>query len=327
MNLLNRRDVLRHAAFALAASVAAGVPRNASADGLPARLSLPSPGSAGGVWKPLVERAPDYGKLAVTWIGGDPGGVETQLIAHVLDVSAFGSLGASEANLRGTDATIFAPGLNNHGRWLVRNDSTYKSPKDLRGKRIATLPETSDTSRQARMAAALVHLDLAGDFQVIHGPPTANLALFERGDVEAVITIEPTATRLVAAGAREIARVGDMWREATGDARPMFLVGQASSAAWLAANRSTAAAVARLFTSANEHIHAHPDVLIELHSAFGIPDTETAAIKLLPSRLRDVYATSWDGPVFAGLDKQIDVAVKLGILARKPAQRVYTSLT
>jgi hypothetical protein len=68
-------------------------------------------------------------------------------------------------------------------------------------------------------------------------------------------------------------------------------------------------------------------VLIELHAAFGVPDTETAAIKLLPSRLRDIYATNWDSTVFADLDKQIDVAVKLGILARKPAQRVYANLT
>jgi ABC-type nitrate/sulfonate/bicarbonate transport system substrate-binding protein len=324
---MNRRKLLRTAALALVASSAAGLPRAASADGLPVRLSLPSPGSAGGVWKPLIERAPDVNKLAVTWIGGDPGGVETQLIAHALDVSAFGSLGASEANLRGTDATIFAPGLNNHGRWLVRSDSPYKSPKDLRGKKIATLPETSDTYRQARMAAALAHLDLANDFQVIHGPATANLALFERGDVDAVITIEPTATRLVAAGAREIARVGDMWRDATGDTRPMFLVGQTGSAAWLAANKPTASTVAKLFQSVNEQIHAKPDVLIELHSAFGIPDTETAAIKLLPSRLRDIYATTWDAGIFAGLDRQIDVAVKLGILARKPTQKVYANVT
>jgi NitT/TauT family transport system substrate-binding protein len=290
-------------------------------------LSLPSPGSAGGVWKPLLERLPDAGKLAITWIGGDPGGIETQLLAHALDVSAFGSLGATEANLRGSDATLFAPGLNNHGRWLVRSDSPYHAPKDLRGKRIATLPETSDTYRQARMAAALAHLDLANDFQVIHGPATANLALFDRGDVEAVITIEPTATRLVAAGAREIARVGDMWRDATGDTRPMFLVGQTASAAWIAANKPTTEIVAKLFTSVNEEIAARPDVLIDLHASYGIPDTETAAIKLLPSRLRDIYATHWDGAVFAGLDKQIDVAVKLGILASKPSQRVYTSIT
>jgi NitT/TauT family transport system substrate-binding protein len=177
------------------------------------------------------------------------------------------------------------------------------------------------------MAAALAKLDLANDFQVIHGPATANLALFDRGDVEAVITIEPTATRLVAAGAREIARVGDMWRDATGDPHPLFLVGNTADVDWLGANRATAAAVAKLFTSVNEEIHAHPERLVEFHSAFGIPDTETATIALLPSRLRDIYATAWDASVFANLDKQIDVAVKLGILPKRPAQPVYRSVT
>jgi NitT/TauT family transport system substrate-binding protein len=177
------------------------------------------------------------------------------------------------------------------------------------------------------MAAALAKLDLVHDFDVVHGPATANLALFDRGDVEAVLTIEPTATRLVAAGAREIAKVGDMWREATGDAHPLFLVGQTADAGWLAANRTTAAAVARLFADVNASIRAHPERLAGLHAAYGIPDTETATIRLLPSRLREIYATDWGAATFAGLDRQIDVAVKLGILPQRPAQHVYAGIT
>jgi len=323
---MDRRDALRVGALALLGAATA-VPRLVRAAGDEVRLSLPSPGSAGGVWKPLIDRSAAAKPLDITWIGGDPGGVETQLLAHALDVSAFGALGASEAALRGNTPVLFAPALLNHGRWLVRSSSPYRSPKDLRGKRIATLPETSDTYRQARMAAALDKLDLVNDFEVIHGPATANLALFDRGDVEAVITIEPTATRLVAAGAREIARVGDMWRDATGDAHPLFLVGQTGDAAWLGANRPLARSIAELFVSVNEEIHAHPEQLAELHDAFGIPPTETAAIALLPSRLRDIYAVEWGAPVFANLDKQIDVAVNLGILPRRPPERIYTSLT
>ena len=45
---------------------------------------------------------------------------------------------------------------------------------------------------------------------MVFGLPIMNVALFERGD-DAVITIEPTATRLIARRARD-ARVGDMWR-------------------------------------------------------------------------------------------------------------------
>jgi NitT/TauT family transport system substrate-binding protein len=323
---IDRRTALRWSAFALA-SAAVARPLHARAAGLPVRLSLPSAGTAGGVWKPFIDESRAAAPLAITWIGGDPGNVETQLLARAVDVSAFGAFGASEAALHGASPVIFAPGLYNHGRWIVRSDSSYRTPRDLRGKRIATLPETSDTYRQARMAAALAKLDLANDFDVVHGPATANLALFDRGDVEAVLTIEPTATRLVAAGAREIAKVGDMWRAATGDAHPLFLVGQTADAGWLAANRATARAVATLFGDVNAAIRAHPERLADLHAAYGIPDTETAAIRLLPSRLRDIYAADWGSSSFASLERQIDVAVKLGILPQRPAQRVYAALT
>jgi NitT/TauT family transport system substrate-binding protein len=221
---------------------------------------------------------------------------------------------------------IFGPSLYNHGRWIVPEGSPYRSPKDLRGKRIATLPQASDTYRHAQMAAALRGLDLKNDFQVIHGPPVANLALFGRRDVEAVIAIEPTATRLVAGGAREIARVGDMWREATGDAVPLFLVGHAARRSWLNNNRATAAAVTKLYTALNAEIRAHPQVLAQFHAAMGIPAGETAAINLLPRRLAEIYSTAWDKSVLGSLDRQIDVAVKLGILARKPDQPVYDTL-
>jgi NitT/TauT family transport system substrate-binding protein len=116
MTPIDRRSALRWSALALAAA-ATGLPRIAAAQALGVRLSVPSPGSAGGVWKPLIERNPLSKTLAIEWIGGDPGGVETQLLAHALDASAFGALGASEAQLRGSNVALFTPGLLNHGRW------------------------------------------------------------------------------------------------------------------------------------------------------------------------------------------------------------------
>ena len=310
-----------------AATLAAlgGVPPLPAAAVAGVRVSLPSPGSAGSVWKPLVDRAGlnPAGGLALEWVSGDPGQVQTQLVAHALDVSVFGALGAAEVNLRGADIVIFGAALNNHGRWIVRGGSGYRTPRDLRGKRIATQAETSDTYRQARIAAALSGLDLVRDYQIIHGPSTANLALFERGDVEAVIAIEPTATRLVAGGAREIAHVADMWRHATGDTHPLFLVGRAATRGWYETNRASAQAVARIFTAANEQIRARPQLLAENHAAMGIPDEEKAAIALLPSRLADIYAVAWDASVQRSIDRQIDAAVKLGIIPQRPARPVY----
>jgi NitT/TauT family transport system substrate-binding protein len=299
-----------------------------AADAAPIRLALPSPGSGGSVWRPIVEQehVPTSG-LALDWIGGNPGQVEMQLLAGALDVSTFGAIGASLAVEHGSDLAIFGPGLNNHGHWLVRADSPFHAPKDLIGKRIAAQPETSETFHQARIAAALAGIDLTRDMSIIHGPPTASMALFERGDVDAVIMIEPTATRMVARGAREIASVADMWRDALGGDLPPFLVGLTAQRKWIDAHRDEASKLAALFSAINAEIHKRPEILSELHDFIGIPADERAAIELLPKRLVDIYPTGWGQPVFDAIDKQIALAVKVGVLPSPPPRPLYQALS
>jgi NitT/TauT family transport system substrate-binding protein len=261
--------------------------------------------------------------LAFDWIGGDPGQMQVQLAAGALDVGNFGAIGLATLAERGSDITLFGPALNNHGRWIVRGDSAYRKPSDLVGKRIATQPKTSETYQQARLAAALTGLDLSRDFEVIFGPPTANLALFERGDVDAVIVLEPTATRLVGAGAREIARVGDIWRQATGSNADPFLVGLAARRGWLDQNRDLASRIAHAFAAANAAITADPALLRTFHADMGLKDAETRAAALLPERMRDVYPTAWDADVWGVIDRQIDEAVKYGLLKTRPSRPLY----
>jgi NitT/TauT family transport system substrate-binding protein len=289
------------------------------------RVTLPTPGSAGSVWRPAFQRL-DPASLAdidLQWIGGNPGQMQVQLTAGALDVGVFGAVGLAKLVARGSDIVLFGPALNNHGRWIVRADSPYRKPADLIGKRIATQPETSETYQQARIAASLHGIDLKRDVEVIFGPPTANLALFERGDVDGVIVLEPTATRLVGAGAREIARVGDMWRDATGETGDPFLVGLAARRSWLSSNRQLATRIATLFAAANGLLSKNPALFREFRADIGLRADETNAIELLPERLADVYPTSWNESVWKVIDLQLEIAAKVGVLESKPEQPLY----
>jgi ABC-type nitrate/sulfonate/bicarbonate transport system substrate-binding protein len=314
---LSRRALLRRSARMMAA-----VPftNYAFAAGDPLRLEQPNIGTAGAVWRPLVEEgnAKTHAGVDAQWIGGDPGQSQVQLLAGAIDVGFFGPIGAVETDLRGRDVVIFAPGLLNHGSWIVKGDSSIRSPKDLKGKRIATQPETTETYRQARLAASLIGLDLKHDFQMILGPPTANLALFERGDVDAVITIEPISTRLIARGAREIARVRDQWREGTKDDRPLFLGGQGATRDWFEKNRPLARKLAALYQSANEQIRSRPHILAEQQKLLGVAPGDNATVELLVKRLPEIYAVEWSPAVANEANKVIDLAVKSGILKSKP---------
>lgn len=326
--LASRRSFIKSSAAAVSLLALGATGSGNAADKPPSkiRLTLPSKGSAGFVWRTVIEQhlpASYREGLDLEWIVADPGKMQVQLAAGSLDVGVFGAVGLALLNNKGYDISLFGPALNNHGRWLVKADSPYQSPADLKGKRLASQPETSETFQQARIASSLTGLDLKKDFKIILGPPTANLALFERGDVEGVIVLEPTATRMVAGGAREIARVGDIWKQATGTQEDPFLVGLAAERKWLKANREAASRLATLFAAANQLLHDQPQLLTQIHDAFGIAADDAAAIALLPQRLPSAYATRWDESVWKVIDKEIDVAVSVGVLERKPVQPIY----
>lgn len=294
-----------------------------------ARLSKSLAGTAGTLQDGMIAKFPEVSQgLEIEWVDGDPGQLQVFILSGAIDSGPFGALGLAEAAQKGADLLMFGPRLNNHGSWIVRGDSPFKHPSDLKGRKIATQLPTSDTYRHARMAAALHKLDLQKDFQVIFGSSIANIALFNRGDVDAVIAIEPTSTRLIAQGHREIARVADQWKEATGDSAPLSLVTCAATRQWVEKNPETARRVGQQALAINRKFVADPTVVRDpdIYRPMGFKDTDKAAIDLLVERLPRVYATEWNKAVFDGFDRQLEVALSLGIIEKKPVKRYYQEL-
>ncbi len=318
---ITRRSMLLQSAALLATGMMP-LENKLWAQAKPARVEQPNLGTAGAIWRTLIEKEAVKAGVNAQWVGGDPGQSQVQLLAGAIDTGFFGPIGSVETALRGHDVVIYAPGLLNHGSWIVRGNSPIRSVQELKGKRIATQPETTETYRQARLAAGFLGLDFKHDFEFIFGPPTANLALFERGDVDAVITIEPISTRLIAGGAREIARVRDQWRDGTHDARPLFLGGQGTRREWLDQNRATASKLSKLYLQANEQIRARPALLAEMHQLMGIPASDRAAIELLVKRLPEIYGVEWSPAMATSANHVVDVAVQQGILKGKPSRPI-----
>ncbi|MGI5220714.1 ABC transporter substrate-binding protein [Nocardia sp. CA-290969] len=296
----------------------------------PIKIGAVQPGTAGSVIDPITEQFGLGTKHGLDLIRGGGGGVGTgqeNLLTGLLDTFAFGPLGATDANISGHDVVIAGPQLWNHGRWLVPADSDIDSVEDLRGKRIGVQPASSDTYKAVALGLAVNGIDFEREFQIFPGQPIANLALYERGDLDAIIAIEPNATRLVAQGNRQLATVSELWQKGTGDANPLFLNGAAFNRPWLERNRDTAARFVALRTEANSLITADPALLGRHFEAFGIPADEEAAIELLPERLRGIYPSAWDQSVFTNMDKQIQVALDIGLLSRTAQRPVYESLS
>lgn len=327
----DRRTVLRAALFG-AAGLAAAPLLAACGGGSSGRVSVriedSGAGTASSVIRPVAEQNGLLTDLDLTYVSGSgPGDVQNKLLSGALDVASFGPLGAVVAAEAGSDVVLFSPNLNNHVRWLVPENSPYRTPADLRGRRVATPPNNSDAFRSTQLAAAVNGTDLNSEYELFPGAVLAGLALFDRGDVDAIVTIEPNATRLVGRGARQIATVGEQWAQGTGeDPNSLILNGQGTVRGFLDANPGAARAAADLRVRAHELIRERPALLADLHEVYGITADERRAIELLPERMRDVYPVQWGEQAFANLRRQIEVARQVGLVQAVPTELPWTDL-
>src|SRR5438046_7311610 len=123
------------------------------------------------------------------------------IFAGSLDVTYVGPGPALNAHFKsnGQEIRVISGAANAGAALVVKADSPIKNPADFRGKKIATpqLGNTQDTSCRAWLKAHGFNVTLTGgDVMVI---PTANpdqLALLQKGSVDAVWTVEPWVTRL-----------------------------------------------------------------------------------------------------------------------------------
>lgn len=123
------------------------------------------------------------------------------IFARSLDVTYVGPGPALNAYFKsnGEEIRVISGAANGGAALLVKADSPIKAPADFRGKKIATpqLGNTQDISCRAWLKAQGFKVTLTGgDVTVL---PTANpdqLALFQKGGVDAVWTVEPWVTRL-----------------------------------------------------------------------------------------------------------------------------------
>ena len=123
------------------------------------------------------------------------------MFAGSLDLTYVGQGPALNAHFKsnGEEVRVISGAANAGAALVVKADSPIKTPTDFRGKKIATpqLGNTQDISCRAWLKAQGFKVtQTGGDVLVL---PTANpdqLALFEKGGVDAVWTVEPWVTRL-----------------------------------------------------------------------------------------------------------------------------------
>ncbi len=333
-----RRRFITHAAGAAAGAIllpsfvaacgssgtSSGKPGSTGGERLRARIMDVPAGSSGAPIKPVIVKQGylDGSDLDVSWVGTSPGETQTKLISNAIDIGSFGSISAIKANEQGNDIRLIAPGLNCHANWIVKDNSGYKSLRDLRGKRIATLSETTSVYQCTMLTATLDGFDFKKDFQVSTGAPPAIVALFKRGDVDAIVTTEPTSTILVSEGATQLASVNEMWKKYNNTDADLPLAIIAAHKKWLDASEERYRQLFKVFEKFNKYM-TNPDHIKALAEILGVPKGNQAAIDLLPKRMGYIWSTAWDTSVFDQIRKLNSLAVEADLLKSVPKAPVY----
>ncbi len=246
------------------------------------------------------------------------------IFTKAIDITYVGPNPAINAHLKakGDEIRIVAGACSGGAALVVQGDDRIKTDADFKGKKIATpqLGNTQDVAARAWLQSKGLRITMTGgDALVI---PTANpdqLALFQKGDLDAVWTVEPWVTRLhLEAGAKVYLDEAALWPEGKYVTTHLvssvkFLQDQpALLKKWIAAH-----------VELTEWINAHPAEAKQiLNEEIKAETTKALPASTLESAWQRLRLTH--DPVSSSLLKSAEDAHRIGFLKTQPdLSRIY----
>jgi NitT/TauT family transport system substrate-binding protein len=213
-------------------------------------------------------------------------------------------------------------GAASGGVKLVVNPKKIKSLKDVKGKRIATpqLGNTQDVAFLNWIADQGWKVDAEsgkGDVSVVRTDNKVTPDAYKSGSIDGAWVPEPTASKLVAEGAKVLLDEADLWPD-----KKFVITNIIVRQAFLKEHPKAVEAVLKASVEANKWINANPD---EARAAAN-KQLELDSGKALPA---DVLDPAWksiqftDDPLAATLNTEAEHAVKAGLLEKPDLKGIY----
>ncbi len=266
-------------------------------------------------------------EVEVQWFvyNAGPSAMEA-IFAGSIDLSYVGPNPAINAHLksRGAEIRIVAGACSGGAALVVQPDGQIKTDADFRGKRIGTpqFGNTQDVAARAWLQSKGLRITMTGgDAWVL---PTANpdqLSLFQKGELDAVWTVEPWVSRLEQeANGRVYLEESSLWPATGGRYVTTHLV---SSVRFLKEQPALLKKWIAAHVELTEWIHAHPDEAKQILNAEIKAETTRA---LPPTTLDSAWkrlSLTYD-PIRTSLLKSAEDAHRIGFLRSKPdLSRIY----
>ncbi|MFD0342947.1 aliphatic sulfonate ABC transporter substrate-binding protein [Streptomyces sp. NPDC127117] len=205
---------------------------------------------------------------------------------------------------------------------LVVNPKKIKTLDDLKGKKIATpqLGNTQDVAFLNWISEKGWKVDAnsgKGDVSVVRTDNKVTPDAYRSGSIDGAWVPEPTASKLVAQGAKELLDESTLWPD-----RKFVITNIIVSQKFLAEHGDVVEAVLRGTVATNAWINANPDrAKVSANTAL-----KELSGKALPAEILDPAWKSVqfiDDPLAATLDAEAEHAVKAGLLEQPDLTGIY----
>ena len=261
-----------------------------------------------------------YG-FKIEWLRLDQASLQKAFALRQFDIS-FAEVATDliRQRARGDKVKSFYSGIMANVYVLTKKDAPYKNFADLKGRKVGLYSLTSgSTAALVKVVREKYKLELRKDFELVVSPPPVLAGLLQKGDIEAMINVDPIVLRLLETGQyRQLHDADGEWGSLTGS---RLLV--TTLAAWeetMQKNPDDFRRLVRMYREAIDYILKNPQVYVSTGFIRDSGMKETPeVVKLFEERFSKLYTGKWDQNLINANKAVFDVAIEMGNLEAVPA--------
>ncbi len=280
--------------------------------------------TSGGTTMPALviseQKLDEKNGLKIEWVRLDQNALQKAFALRQFDVSiAEVASDLIRQRARGDKVTAVYSGIMANVYVVTKKDAPYSNFGDLKGKKVGVYSLTSSsTAALVKMVRDRWKLELRKDFEVVVAPPPVLVGLLQKGDIEAMVNVDPLVlSTLESGGYKQIMDLDGEWHALTGSRLLVTTI-----AAWddfARKNPDQLRSLIRAYQEAVDYIGKNPQAYATTGfiKMSGLKDTPEI-IKIFDQRFTKLYTGKWDQSLINANKSVFDVAIEMGNLESVP---------
>ncbi|MGH8764640.1 MAG: ABC transporter substrate-binding protein [Burkholderiales bacterium] len=261
-----------------------------------------------------------YG-LKIEWLRLDQAALQKAFALHQFDVS-FAEVASDLIRQRGRGdkvKSVYA-GIMANVYAVTKKDAPYKNFGDLKGKKVGLYSLTSSsTAALVKVVREKYKLELRKDFELVVAPPPVLAGLLQKGDIEAMINVDPLVLRVLESGGyRQIMDLDGEWQALTGSR--LLVTTIAIWEDYAQKNPDEIKRLVRAYRDAVDYIGKNPQAYVSTGFIKNSGMKESPeVVKLFEERFSKLYTGKWDQNLINANKSVFEIAIEMGNLETVPA--------